>query len=83
MQDLHTILRRKEKDLERVRLEIQALLTVIPLLADPEDRVPGRTVVLPFPAPSSRTGGEVLGNRVADLETCYPFLRGIRRSELK
>jgi hypothetical protein len=41
MKDVCEVLRHKEKDLERVRREIQALLTVIPLLADdqpiPED----------------------------------------------
>jgi len=34
MKDVREVLRQKEKDLERVRREIQALLTVIPLLAD-------------------------------------------------
>jgi hypothetical protein len=34
MKDPHSILRAKEQDLDRVREEIQALLTVIPLLAD-------------------------------------------------
>jgi hypothetical protein len=34
MKDLHTVLCQKEHDVERVRREIQALLTVIPLLAD-------------------------------------------------
>ena len=34
MKDPHTVLRQKDLDLERVRKEIQALLTVIPLLAD-------------------------------------------------
>ena len=34
MKDPHGVLRQKDLDLERVRKEIQALLTVIPLLAD-------------------------------------------------
>jgi hypothetical protein len=34
MKDPHSIMHEKEQDLERVRKEVQALLTVIPLLAD-------------------------------------------------
>jgi hypothetical protein len=34
MKDPHKVLREKEQDVERVRKEIQVLLTVIPLLAD-------------------------------------------------
>jgi hypothetical protein len=34
MKDPHSVLREKEQDVKRVRKEIQALLTVIPLLAD-------------------------------------------------
>jgi hypothetical protein len=34
MKDLHTVLRQKEQDVERVRREILALLTVIPLLTN-------------------------------------------------
>ena len=34
MKDPHSVLREKEQDLARVRREIQAVLTVIPLLVD-------------------------------------------------
>jgi hypothetical protein len=34
MKDPYSVLRQKEKDVERVRKKIQALRTVIPLLAD-------------------------------------------------
>jgi len=34
MKDPYRVLREKEQDVERVRKEIQALVTVIPLLAD-------------------------------------------------
>ena len=34
LKDPHSVLREKEQDLARVRREIQAVLTVIPLLAD-------------------------------------------------
>ena len=36
MKDVRAVLCQKEKDAERVRREVQALLTVIPLLADGE-----------------------------------------------
>ena len=34
MKDPQSVLRQKDLDLERVRKEVQALLTVIPMLAD-------------------------------------------------
>jgi hypothetical protein len=34
MKDVHAILRDKEQDLQRIRREVQALLLVIPLLAE-------------------------------------------------
>ena len=34
MKDVHAILRDKEQDLQRIRREVQALLVVIPLLAE-------------------------------------------------
>ena len=79
MRDLHTVLRQKEQDVERVRREIQKLLTVIPLLADdlpsPDDvrrllhLASAGTVVVPS------------DNGMADLETYYPFVRHMRVSE--
>ena len=39
LKDLTAILRQKEQDLTRVRKEILALLSVIPLLTDDVDRV--------------------------------------------
>ena len=73
MRDLHTVLRQKEQDVERVRLEIQALLTVIPLLAD--DQTSSDDL--------ARTVEEPYGNGMADLETYYPFVRHMRMSEPK
>jgi len=39
MRDLHQVLSQKQKDIERVRREIDALLFVIPLLAEDADRI--------------------------------------------
>lgn len=44
MKDLHQVLSQKQQDIERVRTEIDALLFVIPLLAEDADRIePGLT----------------------------------------
>jgi len=78
MKGLHTVLRQKEKDVERVREEIQALLTVIPLLADDE---PADVVMDLLRSASSRTVAEPAGDGMADLETYYPFVKQLRMSE--
>ncbi len=41
MKDLHQVLSQKQRDIERVRREIDALLFVIPLLAE-DDRIEHR-----------------------------------------
>ncbi len=79
MKDLQTVLCQKEQDAERVRREIQALLTVIPLLADDQPS-PGDVMHL-LPLASSRTFAEPSGNGMADLETYYPFVKQLRVSE--
>ena len=38
MRDLYQVLRQKEMDLERIRREIEALRSVIPLLSDESER---------------------------------------------
>ncbi len=77
MKDLHTVLCQKEQDAERVRREIQALLTVIPLLAD--DQPSSDDVMHLLPLASSFA--EPSGNGMADLETYYPFVKQLRVSE--
>ena len=79
MKDLHTVLRQKEQDVERVRLEIQALLAVIPLLAD--DQLPSDDLAFLTRLASSRTAEEPSGSGMDDLETYYPFVRHMRKSE--
>ncbi len=88
MKDLHTVLCQKEQDAERVRREIQALLTVIPLLADDQpsplladDQPSPDDVMHLLPLASSRTFAEPSGNGMADLETYYPFVKQLRVSE--
>jgi len=81
VKDLHTVLRLKEQDVERVRLEIQALLTVIPLLADGQPS--SDDLAFLTRSASSRTAEEPSGNGMADLETYYPFVRHMRKSEPK
>jgi hypothetical protein len=76
MKHLHTVLRQKEQDVERVRREIKALLTVIPLLAD--DELASEDVMSVLRSASAQTLGEPSANGMADLETYYPFVRNIR-----
>ena len=79
MKDLPIVLCQKEHDVERIRLEIQALLTVIPLLAD--DQPSSDDVMNLLRLASSRTVAEPSGDGMADLETYYPFVRQLRVSE--
>jgi hypothetical protein len=71
-------LRQKEQDAERVRQEIQALLAVIPLLAD--DQPSSDDVMHQLASISSRTAAEHSDNGMADLELYYPFVRHLRTS---
>ena len=79
MKDPQTVLRQKEQDVERVRREIQALLMVIPLLADDEHS--SDDVMDLIALATSRTVAEPSGNGMADLETYYPFVRHMHESE--
>ena|ERR1700723_2406025 len=78
MKDPHSVLREKEQDLARVRREIQALLTVIPLLADDQPCCDVRQDVLSafFRAPVGPPD-----NDMAQLEIYYPFVRHLRLHE--
>ena len=78
MKDLHSVLREKEQDLARVRREIQAVLTAIPLLADDP---PTSDVVHEVPLASSQTPVSLPDNDMAQLEIYYPFVRHLRISE--
>jgi hypothetical protein len=79
MKDLRNVLYQKEKDVERVRREIQALLTVIPLLADSEP-VSDEGMSLLSLSPAGRVV-QPSDNGMAALETYYPFVRHLGLSE--
>lgn len=81
MKDLHTVLGQKEQDLERVRREIQALLTVIPLLLD--DQPSADAFEFLMRSASSLTVQEPSDKGMADLETYYPFVRHMRMPDSK
>ena len=70
MKDPHSVLRQKDLDLERVRKEIQALLTVIPLLADDPP-----SADLMNQLASSPTHVDPPDKDMAQLELYYPFVR--------
>lgn len=76
MKDPHTVLRQKEQDLERVRREIRALLTVIPLLMDDQPSADGFGFLMRLA--SSLTVQEPSSKDMADLEAYYPFVRHMR-----
>jgi hypothetical protein len=79
MKDLDTVLCQKEHEVERVRREIRALLTVIPLLGDDQTSSDDATHLLRLA--SYRTLAEPSDDGMADLETYYPFVRQLRVSE--
>jgi hypothetical protein len=78
MKDPHTVLREKEQDLARVRREIQAMLTVIPLLADDQ---PSSDVVHEVPAAFSPTPADPSDNELSQLKIYYPFVRYLLKSD--
>jgi hypothetical protein len=75
MKDPHSVLREKEQDVERIRKEIQALLTVIPLLAD--DQPSSDDVMHELLFAVSRESVDPSDKGMADLE---PFVRHLRNS---
>jgi hypothetical protein len=77
MKDPHSVLREKEQDLARVRREIQAVLTAIPLLADDP---PTSDVVHEVPLASSQTPVSLPDNDMAQLEIYFPFVRHLLTS---
>jgi len=78
MKDPHSVLRQKDLDLDRVRKEVQALLTVIPLLADDQ---PSSDVVNEGPLASFPTHVDPPDNDMAQLELYYPFVRYLGMSQ--
>ena len=78
MKDPYSVLREKEHDVERVRKEIQALLTVIPLLADDQPSAANAdNVMQELLVAVSRKSVDPPDKGVAELE---PFARHLRNS---
>ena len=75
MKDFQTVLLEKEQAVERVRKEIQALLTVIPLLV--EEQASPDDVMHQFHVAVSRTSVNPADNGMSELE---PFARHLRNS---
>ena len=78
MKDINLVLCQKEQDLDRVRREIQGLLTVIPLL---EDDQPSSDNVMHLLRCAIDKRVVESDNGVASLKTDYPFVRNMRLSE--
>ena len=78
MKDPHSVLREKEQDVKRVRKEIQALITVIPLLAD--DQPSADSVMNELRLAVSRKSVDPPDKGMAELE---PFVRHLRNSSAK
>jgi hypothetical protein len=78
MKDPHSVLHEKEQDLERVRREIQAVLTVIPLLADDQ---PSSDVMHEALLAFSPTPVDPPEDDMDQLEIYFPFVRHLRLSE--
>ena len=78
MKNPYIVLSQKEQDVARVRKEIQALLTVIPLLADSPSWDELQTQLLsscPDIEHSVKDG-------MAALELYYPFVRNLQKHSL-
>ena len=74
MKNPYVILRQKEQDVARVRKEIQALLIVIPLLADADpswDELKTQLVDSWQSVPTSASKG------MAELELYFPFVKNM------
>jgi hypothetical protein len=74
VKDPYAVLRQKEHDAERVRKEIQALLAVIPLIAD-DAPAPDILDALVLDFCQDSPTAEASDNRMAELERYYPFVR--------
>jgi uncharacterized protein YhaN len=78
MKDPYRVLREKEQDVERVRKEIQALLTVIPLLADDQPSADNADNVMhELLVDVSQQSADPPDKGMAELE---PFARHLRNS---
>ena len=70
MKDPMVVLRQKETELARVRIEVEALQTVVPLLDDPMEQLPELI--------SANVSTNSEDRNLADLEVYYPFVKNLR-----
>jgi hypothetical protein len=75
MKDVEAVLRQKEQDLERVRKEILALLTVIPLLTNDE---PTFDIIQLLECESARVVDDIPKYDMDGMEIYYPFIGNLR-----
>jgi hypothetical protein len=74
VKNLYSVLSQKEQDVARVRKEIQALLTVIPLLADSTTAWDE----LEKQIPDSSEPQHSVAEGMAALELYYPFVKNLQ-----
>jgi hypothetical protein len=79
VKNLYVILRQKEQDLARVRKEVEALLTVIPLLEDTET---SSDEFMTTPGRSCQSLAASASNRMTDAGIHYPFVETLLRNDL-
>lgn len=75
MKDLNAVLRQKEQDIERVRKEILALLTVIPLLTDDS---PPFDIIQFLKSDAARVVNDPPKYDIHGMETYFPFIENLR-----
>jgi 3-methyladenine DNA glycosylase/8-oxoguanine DNA glycosylase len=71
VKDPTVVLRQKETELARVRIEVEALQTVVPLLDDPMEQLPELISAQNLSTNSA-------DRNLADLEVYYPFVKNLR-----
>jgi len=74
MANVRTVLAQKERQLERVRREIAALVRVIPLLEEKEPAAPAAIPRMEKTRAACRNTTESADRGMAELETYYPFV---------
>jgi hypothetical protein len=75
MKDLNAVLRQKEQDLLRVRKEILALLTVIPLLTNDD---PKPDIIEFLKSDSARVVEDIPAYDITSMEAYFPFIANLR-----
>ena len=76
MVDWRSLLHQKQRDIERVRYEIEALRTAISLLEEANEQ-PSSPIAPPVYVSTAQAVDESTRAGMADLQTYYPFTRQI------